>query len=110
LELEHDFVAYFDGISSAKNVDELIAPMRLSEYGPGTLEISDPRGLCNVVSNLMDGMYDSHRIEWELASALRPDANDGVVVARPDARERSGIPRPARVEPAARQRSLRTST
>lgn len=109
LELEHDFVAYFDKIRSAKNIEEFIVPKRLVDYGPGTFEISDPRGLCNVVSYLMNGMYDSHRIECELASALTSDANDGVVVARQDASERSSIARPARVESATRQRSFRTS-
>jgi radical SAM superfamily enzyme YgiQ (UPF0313 family) len=72
LEIEHDFVAYFEGIRTVRNIEEFkdIVPRRLAEYGPGTFEISDPRGLCNIDSNVADGMYDQHRIEWELASAL----------------------------------------
>jgi hypothetical protein len=87
-EIEYDFVAYFEGIRTVKNIEELkdTVPRRLAEYGPGAFETSDPRGLCSIDSNVAHAMYDSHRIEWELDSALR--ASDGaghtLWMARPD--------------------------
>jgi radical SAM superfamily enzyme YgiQ (UPF0313 family) len=75
LKMEHDFVTYFEGIKCARNLGEFIPPKRLAEYGPGTLEISDPNGLCNIDSNVLHTAYEPYQIEWELTSALR--SSDG---------------------------------
>lgn len=73
LEMEHDFVSYFETIRNARNMEqrdsELSRP--LVEYGPGILEINDPHGLCGTQPSSMDEVYDNHHSVWELASALK---------------------------------------
>lgn len=60
LALSHDFVRYYrDGAERAP----------LSEYGPGTLTVRDPNGLCRM-DPARHYRYDTHSVSWELSSEL----------------------------------------
>lgn len=60
LELDHDFVSYYRDGSNRR---------RLDQYGPGTLEVSDPQRLCRM-DPARHYQYDTHSVAWELASEL----------------------------------------
>jgi radical SAM superfamily enzyme YgiQ (UPF0313 family) len=71
IDLSYDFATYFQAIQSVRALSEFkgSAPKPLSEYGPGRLEITDPRGLCE--GSLDEKVeYGRHRIQWELTSTL----------------------------------------
>ena len=70
--LEHDFAAYFATVRNARDLNTLRAskPMALADYGPGTLDISDPDDLCGANSRRIEQSYDHRRVEWELTSSL----------------------------------------
>jgi hypothetical protein len=72
LVLEQDFGAYFEAVRGARNLEASGAsrPRALAEYGPGTLEISDPHDFCGENSNHVELSYDHRRVEWELTSPL----------------------------------------
>lgn len=58
--LAHDFVKYYrDGRDRRP----------LEEYGPGTLNVRDPYGLCRM-DPARHYQYDTHSVAWELASDL----------------------------------------
>jgi hypothetical protein len=70
LDLQHDVVAYFEAMhrldALPRNGSDLA---RLESYPPGSLQLSDPLGLCEGV--MTDHMqYDAHSLRWELDSPL----------------------------------------
>ena len=69
LQVQHDITAYFQELSSLRSLSQIGQNRKLPEYSPGTLEVSDPGGLCQGVLN-EKYMYDTHSLDWELTSAL----------------------------------------
>jgi hypothetical protein len=71
LQVQHDITAYFQEIHSLRSLSQIghKSHRKLSEYSPGTLEVSDPGGLCQGILN-EKYMYDTHSLDWELTSAL----------------------------------------
>ncbi|MGE0384279.1 MAG: radical SAM protein [Gammaproteobacteria bacterium] len=68
--VEHDVASYFASMRGAPNIT-VIEPAgwkRLVDYGPASLRVEDPVGLCRALDDQM--MYDDHRIVWELQSGL----------------------------------------
>ena len=59
-QLAHDVVSYYRD-------DEQRKP--LAEYGPGTLSVQDPYGLCRM-DPTRHYQYDTHSVAWGLQSEL----------------------------------------
>ncbi|HEY4376140.1 MAG TPA: hypothetical protein VGM93_03240, partial [Acidimicrobiales bacterium] len=70
LELDHDYVAWSYRYSEARadGVDPSEVVPRLSEFGPGDLEITDPNKVCDEQMGAWHWSADYHY--WELGSPL----------------------------------------
>lgn len=72
LRLDHDFVSYFRLLqcTSEQNATDSTRIRRLSSFGEGVLTVSDPNQFCGENSADLESSYDSHSVNWELASEL----------------------------------------
>lgn len=81
LSMEYDFVSYFGAIRNTKSVEqrENMLVRSLVDYGPGILEVSDPRGLCKMEPSSME-VYDNHNSVWDLPQRLTHERSNHIVL------------------------------
>jgi hypothetical protein len=95
LTLAHDFAAWHAQLDRVRDIDDAgaAAPMHLTAFAPGELNVSDPEELCGANAHTLAELYDIHIVAWELSSALfdsRPAA-----VAVPGGPAATGLKMPA---------------
>ncbi len=69
LQLQHDVVAYYEVVRKANGA----AVPKLASFGPGTIEIADPFGICALLAGSSAYQYNFHQVFCELQSPLRMD-------------------------------------